>query len=357
MLLDISQLFQAVRAGIRTNVDSNEFLTRYKSRFPNVAVGCTYRPESIGNLEKNLEALSHLYTLGIKEVRLGLRWSEIETTKGKLDLSLYKLIIQDLLDHGCNLTLNIGPIKSAGWPEQFIPDWVYGECSIEKKQCVVPGDELAGRSMHFLNLLLSQLVEEFGNNFCTKIQPENECFKEFGTLELTASPEYLQQVIEIINTHLDNPEILLNSSGRRDLPAIMDFVEWSGLSNKFVAGYNYYFVFDSNSKFYPHIRYSDDYVRIEWDTPKLGQVMPNISYEVSEMQFEPWGDAWWPGNDFDAFAYGMWRCGQVSRGQNPFVVRLWGIEKLLKKMMKEELTAQHKEIISVLQRYNNIHFS
>jgi hypothetical protein len=356
MAIDINQLRLALSTLTHTKLLPEDFTRYYTSFGYNIDLGGTFRPEDFDSTEHALTGLEALNSIGIKKLRLGIRWSRVQPKPDKIDLSMYFPILDYMVKNKFEITLNIGPIKSAGWPEQFIPDWVLAKCDITKGSRVQCDSELGKYAIEYLEKVSQALSKKYKSKDFIIIQPENECFKKFGELELLASEEYLVKVVETINKHFDTPKILFNSSGRREVKQFIAFINKSKLENQFVLGYNYYFVTDSTAKSYVYTRYFDDFVMTHFDTPKIRYTQENIEYETSECQFEPWGRAKWPGNNYEAFTYGLLRCLQVARGckQKKYLVRLWGVENLAKNILKDDLTDEHKLIIQLIKNLNKV---
>lgn len=352
MFLDLHQLRLALAARRLTTLSPVEFAARFREEYPSARLGCTFRPESFDSFEQACEALEVLAEWGLTAVRIGVRWSRVQAhPHERLALDDYFRVLDKALELGLEVTLNVGPVKSAGWPEQFIPDSVEQVCHLQKGQGIYLEHNLAAHALEYFEKLLKTLAKRYPPGTFVALQPDNECFKQFGVLELTASNEYLIALIEKINKYYPHAPILLNSSGRREVRRILNFQRLSALTNPLILGYNYYFVTDATAGFYPLCRYVDDFVRMNLDTPRLSFTGSNLTYEVTECQLEPWGRAKWPGEDYEAALYALTRCGQVTQTQNQskYVVRLWGVERLLKKHLHRDLTAKQQKILRVLK--------
>ena len=351
MFLDLQQLRRAWSARSQTGLAPKEFARYFREEYPTARLGCTFRPESFDSPEQACEALELLRIWGLSAVRIGIRWSRVQShPHERLHLGNYFQVLDKALELGFELTLNVGPVKSAGWPEQFIPEAVEQVCHLQKGQGIYLEHNLATHALEYFDKLLKALVRRYPPGSFVALQPDNECFKQFGVLELTASSEYLSVLIGRINKHYPGVPILLNSSGRREVRQILNFQRLADLTNPLILGYNYYFVTDTTASLYPWCRYVDDFVRMNLDTPRLSYVGENLTYEITECQAEPWGRAQWPGSDYEAFLYALTRCGQAARTQpqDIYVVRLWGVEKLLKKQLQNELSEEQKKIIKAL---------
>jgi hypothetical protein len=353
MSIDLPQLYKALISTNKIGLDTTRFISHYHNKYSSIVLGSTFRPESFSSIDEALHALDEVHKLGIKEIRTGIRWSRVEKVRGELQLEDYFRVLDKMMSLNMNITLNLGPIKSAGWPEQFIPEWVHHQCEIHKGDCIDLDHDLATHALEYLELLCTKLSSRYPHNLrnFVAIQPENECFKKFGKLELTSSESYLARVIEIINNNYPNIDILLNSSGRRDMQPITQFINNHSFTNQFILGFNYYFVTDSTAWAYPYVRYFDDFVINDRNSLKLNYQMKNLQYEVSECQFEKWGRALWAGQDIPALKYALLRCGQASleTTQSKYVIRLWGIEELCKRILHKTATKEQKEIIKIIQ--------
>ena len=350
--MDFLQLREAWRSQEVLTLTPQAFAHKYTDSYPYIELGGTFRPESFNTMSDAIDAWKVIRDLGFRHVRTGIRWSEVEAEKGVYKLDEYFEFLDQLVADGVTITLNIGPIKSAGWPEQFIPKWVFDECDVIKGACVYNQDQLARFGLHYLEGLLQKLKVRYGNTAFDVIQPENESFKKFGKLELTMSDEYLATVTALINSYFPKVDIMLNSSGRREVRQIINFINFHDFSNRFIIGYNYYFVSNANAWLYPAVRYFDDFVRTTIDTTSLGYQQDNLVYEISECQFEKWGKAQWPGDDYEALLYALWRSAQASIRQESYVVRLWGLEKFARKILSGKLTDDHHKIIQVFELLN-----
>ncbi len=75
--------------------------------------------------------------------------------------------------------------------------------------------------------------------------------------------------------------------------------------------------------------------------------------EVTEAQMEPYGHFQQPGNEVRDLRYMLQRCfDYVLDPKEPALVRLWGVEELVKKMLIGDLTDEHRQIIELVQTIN-----
>lgn len=352
MFFDFRQLLLAVQTTPLLSLEPSRYARYFQNNFGKVRLGCTFRPEDFASFSEALEALPLLRKWGIQEIRIGIRWSRVQTDYTQsLALTDYFRVLDKALTLGFGVTLTLGPVKSAGWPEQFIPRPIEDACGLQKGGQIVLGDRLSEYALDYFDRLLARLQKRYPPGSFVALQPDNECFKPFGHLALTASNPYLQTLLGRIGEAYPNTPILLNSSGRREVFQILNFWNSADISRPLIIGYNYYFVTAATAFAYPFSRYADDFVRMHFNTPSLNYTQADLTYEITELQAEPWGRAWWPGNDYRAFLYALTRAGQTSANlsQKTYTVRLWGVERLLQRALRAGLDFEQQKIIRLLE--------
>ena len=145
----------------------------------------------------------------------------------------------------------------------------------------------------------------------------------------------------------------MDSSARKDLRKLMHlfdiFVdnklfEWKQLT----LGINYYSMIPKMKPFLKRIEALSFY--LPWSMPlstlKRYQEEKGFGLEISEAQFEPWGEMTLPGNSVEELRY------VVKHGLKIFpdnykerMIRLWGMEEFGLKMKEKRLTSEHRDII------------
>ena len=69
---------------------------------------------------------------------------------------------------------------------------------------------------------------------------------------------------------------------------------------------------------------------------------------------EPWGKFVSPGASARELRFVLLRCiNNILDPEDNSVVRLWGIELLVKKILSNRLTAEEKEIVNIIKKINS----
>lgn len=320
--------------------------------------GASFNPEHW--ILKNDQSLAQkafellINELGILDLRLAVRSSEV-LKEGKIDLSYYDPYMQLALKNHSKICLNVGPIKTMRWPEETISKQILNKLREipDHGATIYKDSELAKLSLGYLDNLLKLLKDQYGDSFPT-FQANNEGFNHFGQYGWVMDPEFEKQCIELINSYFPNGQIMLSSSGLDDVKKIMTVID-DIEQIRFIMGINYYY----RTPGFPQSRFlfrnrdnlSKNLVNISIkDLSQMAQEK-NFTVEISEFQFEPWEGLDAPGNDYNEFIQKLDRIRKLVRNikQETFVIRLWGIEQLLVKMISNELTEDHKKIIKLLQ--------
>ncbi|NLE31055.1 hypothetical protein GX618_02145, partial [Candidatus Dojkabacteria bacterium] len=117
-----------------------------------IVLGTSFSPEYAKSLgcENPLKLLKIINKeLGIKDIRLGLRWNVVERDK-KISLDYYDKYLKYLFKNDCKVCLNIGPIKIFRWPEEHIPRQI----SVKKGEYITPDMDIAKYSYQYFEKLL-----------------------------------------------------------------------------------------------------------------------------------------------------------------------------------------------------------
>lgn len=360
--------------------DDDAYLNRYGEKLRTISIGSSFAPELIEqiywNEKKEIVSLetkrsilrTMISELGIKEIRLGIRWNNAVNAQGKADLSYYKPFIDDCIAHNVSLCLNIGPIKTFGWPEEHIPKNFLPLLTqyTAKKNVIRPSDQIAKIAHFYVTGLLSRLKESYTKEQLariTTIQPENEPFNPFGKYKLTFSASYIRETIDTIHQAFPHTKILLNAAYVSQMPEIVSLfrscMKDKDFAGRLICGVNYYYNVPKTLHI-PFLGPIDlvtvakmSYVNAPEELIRK-VVKKGIDIEVTEAQFEQWGNSILsPGNSLHEFKYLLARCAThlVPAGV-PSVIRLWGLERLAYKMYFHDLEEDHKSIIALLKRIN-----
>ncbi len=200
------------------SAENAQFIDEHKDELKNIRLGCSLSPEQLNWLgihDSPGQVFDYLHGLGIKDIRLGIRWDHSVDEDGKVDLSYYAPWIHESMKRGMDLCLNVGPIKVFRWPEDHVPKSVLKRLEqqgrLPKKGGLIgPDDPMADEALGYLNTLLPELKKLTGDHAVT-MQPENEAHVPFGEHEWVASHEYFLRVCETIKDHFPDSPLLFNS--------------------------------------------------------------------------------------------------------------------------------------------------
>jgi len=358
---------------VESLLPTDNFLKAYKTRLKNTKIGCSFSPEYLEEITKNptpevgLKALQFIINdLYMRHIRLGIRWNKVEEERGKIDFSYYKPYFDYCLSQNVSICLNIGPIKTFRWPEQYVPEWALKSLQkIPKKKAVLDEkSEIAVHSLLYAERLLSYLAKAYSTKELARItlvQPENESFYPFGVYSWRLSQSYMTRLIVLVKTYLPHAGIMLNSAETRNLNAIIRLFQslrTIGYQNTLVSGFNYYYAVPLMQKL-PFFMRLDSISRTQLAGRNLCR--KNIecakdfgySIEVSEAQFEPWPPMMSPGSSAQEFRYLLIRCiSYILNTQKYAVIRLWGIERLFYSFYTKSATDEHKEIVEIIKQIN-----
>lgn len=350
-----------------------QFLARNASRLDDVRLGGSFAPEQWSRREwAQREALTGidlaLKDLNLKQMRLGIRWNRVFQGDGRVNLGVYSSLIRKSIDQGADITLNVGPIRVFRWPEDHVPNGVLSALSEvpARGSTIQPGMPLANASLEYLDRLIDTLQRDYSASDLSAIrtiQVENEPFYLMGENEWLLAPAHIKTVAHRVHAAFPEADILLTSAGRLNMNAVRDiFVDLMAedptLRGKLISGFDFHYRTPSRDS-YPLVRHFD---QITYARPLIAGTNDNIldsrqvgyRIEVTEGQMEPYGHFEQPGNLVRDLRYMLQRVfDHVLDPQAPGLVRLWGVEELVKKMISGDLTDEHRQIIELIQAIND----
>ena len=348
---------------------NSEFLARYGTRLANLRLGASFAPEQYGARGLREDALSGLKltrdALAVRELRLGIRWNRAVNREEAPDLSYYAPVIDAALVAGATVCMNVGPVRTFRWPEEHVPRKVLRAAEpLPSSRGRFPLDSgLAQTALVYLEELLEALRRDYGREFAV-VQAENEPFYPLGPHEWEMSPAYLEAVIERIDAAFPEAGILVTSAGRLHLNDVRDLFirllarDAERFGGRLVSGFDFHYKTPLRDSI-PVVRYFDQIAYARPFAPDLGEHRNDartlgFRLEVTEGQAEPYGHFTDPGNSAKHFRYMILRClNEVLDPQQPALIRIWGVEELTKKMLRRQLTDEHRQIIELIQAIND----
>lgn len=352
---------------------NNAFLSRNAERLLDFELGGSFAPEQWPRRESSQrQALTGLdlaiKDLGIKQMRLGIRWDRVHRDDGRIDLGIYSALIQRCIDNGVDICLNVGPVRVFRWPEEHVPDSVLAGLPWQPPRgaVITPESPLGRASMEHLDRLIESLQTQYTASelsSVTMIQAENEPFYLMGENEWLISSSQVEAVVHRVHAAFPDARILVTSAGRLNMNDVRDvFVNLlaadDSLRDRLVSGFDFHYRTPSRDS-YPVVRYFD---QISYARPLVAGTNDNIAdarqvgyrIEITEGQMEPYGQFEQPGNSVRDLRYMLQRViDHVLDPKAPGLVRLWGVEELVKKMIRGNLTEDHRQIIALIQAIND----
>ncbi len=329
-------------------------------------IGISFNPEhwqiSEYSIEQKIKMLSYcVEDLGIKHVRVAIRWSDVFIDENNIDLKYYARILDYLLSRPeVRITLNVGPIKTMRWPEETLPS-NYFDLAAATVGHSLTESEIGNKALDYLIQLFELLIQKYPNLFdrLEAIQLDNEPFNKFGQFKLSLDREWILKTTQILDKFWPTAKVLFNSNGRRDLRSIVTLVNQAKIDfpkMSWVIGINYYYQVPIQHRI-PIIKNMDNLIlTVPWDLSiaklKNYAAKNNIELEVSELQGEPWLSASSPGNSAAGFARALARATKVL-SSDAGVIRYWGIEYLLSKRAKNSLNSEQEAILNLLYNRHN----
>lgn len=365
--LDLREQQQTWNEASRPN---EEFFARHGSDLQRLTLGASFAPEQWSTRPENQwESSRGLQTviqdLNLKQIRLGLRWNRCLNRAGDVDLRAYAPFIDYCLEHGADVCLNVGPIKTFRWPEEHPPRALVEalEDIPGSNESITPLEPLGSQALDYLGRLLNQLQTAYGSAF-SLIQVENEPFFAFGMRKWKLSPAYMLRAAAMVREAFPESGILVTSSGRLNLGSIKDLfvnlmAQQRDFTGRLVSGFDYYYkspvrdaerflrIFDPISYGQPFSTSCEGHIH---DSRSVG-----FGIEVTEAQAEPYGKFTNPGNSAKDLRFVILRClDKVLDPRKPGLIRLWGVEELAKRMQRGALTDDHRQMIEVIQVANRV---
>jgi len=400
-------------------------LTEIKERFNRGRIGCSFSPEQVAYvynpdfvlsletyntpqgqamMQKAMDTATFaVETLGMTDVRFGIRWNNAVDRQGHLNIRLYEPFLHYLFSvPNTKVSINIGPIKTFRWPEEHIPEGILKKTGSPQAWTEVTSDsELSKQSIAYERTLLDYLKnsrtytpEELAHIIA--IQPDNESNIPFGQYLIKMSRDHMQKSIKVIDEYFPGIPILLNTGGIPEIPlswnelfiymrtAMEEMAEFlielrrNEHKGRLILGYDYY-----------HLTQYSDYLQLggeKFDTNTILKAVGgidffsgirnelkayNIEQEITEGQTEPWiakeeiptmyqhfKDRFLPGNDSREYLFSLLRELEFTDPAKPARIRLWGIEFLYKAFndptVPEEFKREQNKIVEIVQTINAI---
>jgi hypothetical protein len=345
-----------------------EFFTRHEADLSRLTLGGSFAPEQWSTKgPATADAMAGLDTavreLGIRQLRLGLRWNRIGWNGDEIDLTSYAPVLEYCFGAGIDVCLDIGPIRVFRSPEEHYPRTLE---DLPPRDSVIQSDDaIAKQGLAYLSRLFDALKREYGSALrsVSAYQLENEPYYPLGAHRWQMSQPYMGSVAGRILEAFPDAKLLVTSAGRLNLDSIQTLFEAllrerPELRGRLISGFDFHYRTPMRQS-YPLIRYLDQVGYATPFAPSLSQAIwqsrdYGYAIEVTEGQMEPFAQFPQPGNSARDLRFLILRClDKVLDPQRPGLIRLWGIEELTKRMLSGRLTSEHRDIIEIIRRVNH----
>jgi hypothetical protein len=347
---------------------NSEFLSRHSADLARLTLGGSFAPEQFGNRgdqrRESLEALQLAHKeLGIKQMRLGVRWNRVERPDGQLSFAMYKPTWDYALANGLDVAANLGPIRVFRWPEDHVPKHVLEKIPQKTYATLGPDAELSKRGFDYLERVMAFVQREYGAalDAVSTLQLENEPFYPMGEHDWQFNRDYILHAADVMDAAWPGRQILTTTAGRLNLDDITELYRgmlreerWKG---RLVSGFDFHFKTPKREAA-PILRYFD---QINYAHPFAATTLQHVDdsrelgfrIEVTEGQMEPFHQLKTPGNSVRDLRFLILRLlDKVFDPHRPALLRIWGIEELAKRMLRGEMTSEHRQIVELFEAIN-----
>lgn len=334
--------------------------------------------------------------LGLLQIRLGIRWADTIGPDGNFSLAFYKPYLDFLTSYRApstgrrvRLLLGVGPLKSPGWPESFIP----GVRRRGASTALIPtgglpgtnaritasmsGSDLVSKARKWLNTLMWQVSTDYPS--INYFQLDNEPRNHAGPRGWVMGSGYEAGLASIVLAYRPQASFLINWSGTADLTASFNFniqpslgeavkladiftrhsviqemlalrrallgaVGRAGGGGQVVLGLDSYHLTPDIPQVPVKVKVGGRTYQIRLDTTALIEVAEQLAgdyspwellhsqkipMEVTEMQAEPWGRFRSPGNDPKEFLFEIERALTVLPPGQTSTLRFWRLSNVV----------------------------
>jgi hypothetical protein len=347
---------------------NHEFLARHAADLRRLTLGASFAPEQFGgsrqqrNETQEALRLAH-QELGITQLRLGVRWNRVQRPDGQLSFAAYKPTWDYALGNGLDVAANLGPIRVFRWPEDHVPRHVLEQTPQASHATLTASTPLAQRGFEYVHQLIELLKREYGDALSAvkTLQPENEPFYPMGQHHWQMDRDYILHLAQLLDAALPDRDILLTSAGRLNLDDIEELYgtmlrdeRWRG---RLVSGFDFHFRTPKRERapllrYFDQINYAHPFAATPAHHVKASREL-GFTIEVTEGQMEPYHHLTSPGNSVRDLRFLIMRClDKVFDPRRPALLRIWGIEELAKRMLRGEMTDEHRQIVELFEAIN-----
>jgi len=227
------------------------------------------------------DALNAYASLGLKNIRLGCYWSEIEKTAGQYDFEVIDKLVNKCRKLGIQIVMTVG-MKAPRYPEYYIPDWVIDKTDINRLSFTYQNDFFSKILFSFVKQVIAHFKD---NDSIVFWQIENEPLDPSGPRWWRIDYGFLEKETELVRRTDPSRPIVINLWGnklqkRNYYPQVMQLAD--------IVGFDLYPKVPCENKHgkvsFQGIDDSDSTIKAIIKQIKAA----NKKVWISELQAEPW---------------------------------------------------------------------
>ena len=300
-----------------------------------------------------LVAIKEFKTLGLKWIRLGCYWDEIEEVPGNFSFQDLDPLVKFCEKEKINIVLTVG-MKAPRYPEYYLPDWLSKQLKFQRLSRMNPASSLLlDTTLNFI----THAVKHFKKNNAVKIwQVENEPLDQSGEKWWSIAPNFLEKEIDLVRRLDPIRKILINQWGN-ELGKRKLYKETTRLAD--IVGFDIYL----KHPIFVFFNFFNRYIGPLDSKEKIARIVQRIKSEgkdfwIVELQAEPWevgelsakGDnppSFLPKDFAKNFKYG--------KSLKPSAILLWGFEWWYDRKLKGD-SRYWNEAIKIIPNQSNSRF-
>lgn len=195
-------------------------------------IGASFSHTHLSHLNLSITDALHEYNkLGLKWIRLGIYWSEVEKQKGVYDFTQMDMLLQQCKKLGIEVVMTVG-MKAPRHPEYYFPSWLLKKIRLQKSMEIgLDNKEICDSLFQYISTAVNHFKPHQSIQYW---QVENEPLDPSGPLNLRIYLPLLREEISLVR-QLDNSRpIVVNLWGneltyRNYYPAVIGMADVIGL--------------------------------------------------------------------------------------------------------------------------------
>lgn len=290
-----------------------------------VALGASFAHNHLSSLDIDPhEAIKEFTGLGLKYIRLGCYWDEIEKEEGVYDFGKIEKLIDLSHKMGLQIVLTVG-MKAQRYPEYYIPEWIKKDLNLG---VIKPIDKNNPQLKEKVLAFIEKTIEHFENKNIEVWQIENEPLDPSGEHAERISYDLLKEEVELARGLAPKTPVAINLWGN-ELKIRKVYKKAAALAD--IVGLDIYLRHPNPApifkRFKPYLGPLDSksYIKnVVNDIQKQGKKV-----WIMELQSEPWESGELTTNKENPGSFlpeHVEKNIEYALGLEPDVIMLWGFE-------------------------------